>query len=125
MALASRLQATATRLISTYGEAVTLRHYGDPVIASGGGSATRTETDYSTYMVPESFDVTQIDGTVVTSSDFIALISGGTLAVQPEAGDALYQGDPDASSTKKYRVVNVLSTRVEGSDVIYQLHVRG
>ncbi|MGO7686271.1 hypothetical protein ACC696_16630 [Rhizobium ruizarguesonis] len=82
--LFTRLQATAHRLISTYGQAGSIKRIMPPDPIFGGDGA---ETAYAATLVPMTYDQRYVNGTTILSTDRQLYISSVGLAVVPQVGD--------------------------------------
>lgn len=82
--LYTRLQATADRLIKSYGQAGTVTRVG-PVDPVEGGDPV--STPYPAKLVPMAYSAHEIDGTVIKVGDVQIYISAISLAITPTVGD--------------------------------------
>jgi hypothetical protein len=80
----ARLQATAHRLIKSYGQAGTVTRISAPDTVEGGEP---TETSYPATLVPMAYQAHEIDGTVILAGDTQIYISSAGLAIEPKPGD--------------------------------------
>lgn len=80
----AKLQATANRLITKFGQtgAVKRETLPDPVY---GGAPT--VTSYTATLVPMSYDQKYVDGANITTADRKIYISSVGLAITPRVGD--------------------------------------
>lgn len=85
----TRLQQTAERLISKYGQAGTVTRITPPDPVEGGDG---TETAYPAKLVPMTYDQRYIDGTSITTADREVYISSVGLAIVPAPGDIVTAG---------------------------------
>ncbi|WP_421591092.1 hypothetical protein [Shinella sp. M27] len=96
-ALYTRLQATADRLIKSYGQAGTVTRLG-PVDPVEGGDPVATP--YPAKLVPMAYSAREIDGTNILAGDMQIYISSMGLAIEPKPGDLV------TASGKAFRIVN-------------------
>lgn len=96
--LYTRLQATANRLLTSYGQTGSVRRLTAPDPVTGGDPV---ETSYTAKLVPMGYTTREIDGTVIQAGDVQIYISSGGLAIEPTVGDIVV-----TSNGKQYRVVN-------------------
>jgi len=90
--LFARLQATAQRLISKFGQHGTIKRLGsvDPV---EGGDPVPVE--YQATLVPMTYDQRYVNGTTILTSDRQIYISSVGLAIVPTVGDVVVAGGVD------------------------------
>ena len=95
--LFARLQATADRLIKSYGQQGTVTRLGaiDPV--EGGDPV---ETAYPAKLVPMAYTAREIDGTVILAGDVQLYISSVGLPITPQPNDTA------SVNGKTYRIIN-------------------
>ena len=96
--LYARMQATAQRLISKYGQIGTVTRIAPPDPVFGGDPV---ETAYPATLVPMAYDARNIDGTVIKTGDVQVYISAVGLAIVPQVDDTAMVGG------KGYRIVSV------------------
>jgi hypothetical protein len=95
--LYARLQATAQRLITKFGQTGTVTRIIEPDASVGGDP---TETAYPATLVPMAYTAREIDGTVIKTGDMQIYISAVGLAITPGPGDYA------TANGKTYRIVN-------------------
>jgi hypothetical protein len=88
--LFTRLQATAQRLITKYGQPGKMRRVTPPDPISGGDG---TPTDYDCRLFPATYDRRYVDGTNILASDKQLYIGSIGLAVLPQVGDLAIGAD--------------------------------
>lgn len=111
------LTATALRLLTKYGEAVSLSKTVEGSYNTANGTVgAGTTTTYTGYGAPTSYDKTEVDGEIIKATD-IRLILNKTSTV-PE------QGDTCVLNGTTYRVLDVKHTRASGVDIVYILQLR-
>ena len=96
-ALYTRLQATAQRLITKYGQNGTVKRDTPPDPILGGDG---TVTPYPATLVPMTYDQRYIDGTMILAIDPQIYISSVRLPIVPQVGDIVSAGGVD------YHIVN-------------------
>ena len=89
-ALYARLQATAQRLISKYGQSGSVTRVSPPDPINGGDGS---ETTYAAKLVPMTYEQRYVDGTTILANDRQIYISSVGLAVVPQVGDVVTAGD--------------------------------
>lgn len=96
-----RLQATANRLVKSYGQAGVVKRVTPPDPILGGDPVV---TSYSATLVPMAYEARYIDGTVILAGDMQIYVSSVGLAIEPTVGDvvtangtdyAIVNGDPN------------------------------
>lgn len=115
MTLATTLTATAERLLTNYGEAITIsRKVEGAYDVSTGNTAASTDTTYTGYGSPQRLTHKDADGTT-SQDDYLTLwFETGT---EPLVGDvATINGDA-------YRVQQVTQYRIQGQDCLYKLEL--
>lgn len=95
--LYARLQATANRLITKYGQQGTVTRVTPPDPNVGGDPV---ETAYPAKLVPMAYQAREIDGTVILVGDVQLYISAIGLAITPTPGDYA------SVNGKTYRIIN-------------------
>ncbi|NNU66536.1 hypothetical protein G9X67_14755 [Rhizobium sp. WYCCWR 11152] len=90
--LYARLQQTAERLISNFGQIGTIERITPPDPVTGGDPV---ETSYTAKLVPMTYDQRYINGTVITTADRQIYISSVGLAIVPHVGDVVTAGGVD------------------------------
>jgi hypothetical protein len=85
----ARLQATAHRLLTSYGQQGTVTRITSPDPVEGGEP---TETAHPATLVPMTYDQRYIDGTNITTSDRQIYISSVGLGIEPTVGDIITAG---------------------------------
>ncbi|TBE49201.1 hypothetical protein ELH06_08520 [Rhizobium ruizarguesonis] len=85
-----KLQVTATRLITKYGQAGTIRRIAPPDPVTGGDG---TPTDYPCRLFPATYDRRYVDGTNILASDKQLYIGSIGIAVSPKVGDLAIGAD--------------------------------
>ncbi|QIG67253.1 hypothetical protein EVB37_017 [Rhizobium phage RHph_TM3_3_3] len=111
-ALYTRLQATAQRLITRYGQSGVIRRVTPPDPVTGGDG---TPSDYPCILVPMTYDQRYVDGTNVRSADRQLYISSVGLAIKPTVGDQAVTADGTA-----YHIVASDPNNYDGvTDVVF------
>lgn len=118
MGKAAKLTATASRLIRANGEPVTFSRTTegtfDPATGTTTGDTTRSWTIYG---VPDSYELSIINGQSIQAGDVMLLIESTDYVPQPN-DSADYAND-------NWQVVSVPeAVRLQGSTVIYTVQVR-
>ncbi len=104
-ALYTRLQATAQRLITKYGQIGAIKRVSPPDPIEGGEGSTVSNP---AKLVPMTYDQRYVDGTTILANDRQIYISSVGLAIVPRVGDIISAGDVD------YRVVNADTNNYDG-----------
>lgn len=86
-------QATAERLISAKGRAMTLRKRTTGSYSPSTGAATVTQTDTACRGIEVRHEVKSIEGTAIQAGDLRMLLGAQSLTVEPDAGDQLIDAD--------------------------------
>lgn len=95
--LYARLQATANRLITSYGQQGTVTRITPPDPNEGGDPV---ETAYPAKLVPMAYQAREIDGSVILVGDMQLYISSVGLPITPIPGDYA------EANGKTYRIIN-------------------
>jgi len=88
--LFTRLQATAQRLITKYGQAGTIRRISPPDPVLGGDGTT---VDYACKLFPATYDRRYVDGANILASDKQLYIGSISIGVSPKVGDVAIGAD--------------------------------
>lgn len=104
-ALYTRLQATAQRLITKYGQTGTIKRVTPPDPIEGGEGS---ENAYTAKVFPATYDQRYVDGTMILANDRQVYISSVGLAIVPQVGDIMTAGGVD------YHVVNADPNNFDG-----------
>ena len=112
-----KLQATATRLLTKYGQAATLTRwtkgaYNDDTLTTGTGSSA----DLAVTVVEWDFTARERDGTLIRAEDKRFILGGADDA--PKLNDKLKVGGVE------WEVISVEETNPGGTVLLYVLHVR-
>ncbi len=117
MSEASELQDVAVELITEFGELCAFSRTVEGVYnPDAGESFGETPVLYSGYVVPMAYSAYELANSIVEKNDIKLLTSKMTQV--PATGDIL------TFNQLSVRIVNVLSTRYQGNDIIYTLQVR-
>lgn len=116
MSLYPLLQAAAARLLTTYGQPMTLRKRTPGAYNPATGAAAVTQADTTVQGADFAMPEAMIDGTNILRGDRQVLISGGGSV--PDAGDLLVAGGVARN------IVSVKATAPAGTVVIYELVTR-
>lgn len=116
------LAATALRLLTKFGQTVTLRAYGEPVYDPATATATPVVTEYS--RVGAVFDYTDKNqgsmlqnGTMAQADDRQLYLDAGTVA--PTVNDRILLSD-----TSEWTIANVKVVNPSGTAVVYECRIR-
>lgn len=104
--LYARLQQTANRLITKYGQTGKVTRYTAP---SGSEGGEPSEDEYPAKMFPDKYDSREIDGTVIKTGDVKLYISSVGLPVVPDVGMIVIMADG-----KTYRIEDSDPNRYDG-----------
>lgn len=117
MSLGSKMQATALKLLTDYGEAVTFTRVTEGAYdVSTSTLASGSTTTFTGYGAPLNYSKQEIDGNLVTDSDILLIVN--SVSSVPVPGDVVTLNSID------YRVINVDRTRANGLDVIFTCQLR-
>lgn len=97
-ALFARLQETARKLITKYGQQGTVTRHVAPDPVNGGDPVA---TPYTATLIPLAYNARDIDGTNILAGDVQIYISSVGLAIVPATGDFVATADG-----KTYRIIN-------------------
>jgi len=110
------LQGVATKLITDFGKASTLRTV-SRTFSAATGQTTETVSDVTVYATPpEPFKQGRIDGETVRATDLSTLVQGKGLS--PQTGDRLIYGGVE------YQIVNVRPQSAGTVIAFYELQLR-
>lgn len=116
MTFASNLIETASRLLTTYGEAISCsREVVGGFIPSTGEIIPSTTITYSGWGHPSVFTYEEIDNNVILQGDVKLLLSTTT---PPQVDDIL------ELNSVNYTIKQVRNVRAQGSDIMYVLVLR-
>lgn len=112
------LSATASRLLTKYGEAVTLSYKTGGGVDPATGTVTTPQTTVTVggFGYPSRYQKEEIDGAVIKADDVRLVLE--KVAERPQSGwSALVD-------SKQYRVMDVRPVRRSATDVIYICQAR-
>jgi len=113
----SQLAATATSLLDTYGQTVTLSRLTgatfDPILGQDSGGSTTTWTGSGASF---NYNSSEVDGAMVLESDIRLVIEA--VSTTPEIGDQV------TVDSINYHVVSVNETSPGGTTLKYDLQLR-
>lgn len=116
MTFATNTQATASRLLTKYGQTVTFsRTTQGTFVSSTGAVGAGTSSTYSAKVHPKSYKAQEIDNVSILTGD-ILLIAYSTTAI--------LVGDTVSLDSVIYRVQNAEKINAVGSTIIYKAQVR-
>lgn len=104
-ALYTRLQATAQRLISKYGQTGAVKRVSPPDPIEGGEGST---TSYAATLAPITYEQRYVDGSTILVNDRQIYISSVGLAIVPQVGDIVTVGGD------QFHVVNADTNNYDG-----------
>jgi hypothetical protein len=108
--------ATATRLLTKFGAAATLKRQTAGAYNPATGATTVTVTSLTTTAAVFDFDAKHIDGTLILVGDKRAYLAP---AYTPAQGDVLAWQGTD------YQVVAVKAVSPAGTPVLFECQIRG
>ncbi len=115
MTLTSRMTATALRLLTAYGQAITvvsLINDFNPMT----GDAVEDDTDsYTGFGYPSNYNRRDIDGELIRADDILLIFSSTTI---PKVNDVFTVG------AKVMTALAIQVITVSGSDVVYKIQLR-
>lgn len=116
MSFATNMQATASRLLTAYGQTVTFsRTTQGTFVPSTGAVGAGSSSTYTAKVHPKSYTAQEVDKISVLTGDVLLLVYSTT---------AVLVGDTVSLDAVVYRVLNVEKINVQGSNVIYKAQVR-
>lgn len=104
--LYARMQATAARLLKSYGQTGTVTRLAPPDPVNGGDPVP---TSYAATLVPMAYDARNIDGTVIKTGDVQIYISAVELSIVPQVDDIATVGG------KGYQIVHLDPYNFDGA----------
>lgn len=109
--------ATALRLLTKFGQDVTLRNYtiGTYSTSSGANSVTTSDTTVKAAILEFASGQTEQGGTLIQVGDKKCLMQAGTV---PALEDHVIVGSKD------YSILSIGEVNPAGTPVIYQIHLR-
>jgi hypothetical protein len=111
-----RLQSTSQRLLSLYGQSITLTRETEGSYNTATGEATTTgSTSYSGWGNPGTYSKLELLKTNILESDIKLFFYSAT---RPKVGDSLTWDD------ESYRIINVETLNAQGNDCLYILQLR-
>lgn len=111
----SRSKATASRLISRFGQSATLTQ---ETLTGPDYNPTITETDYTVKVAVMEYSNLEVDGSSIQQTDRMAYLSTDGLSVTPQTDDKLTIGG------QEHQIINVKPLSPGGTVVFYELQVR-
>ena len=116
MSFASNLTATALRLLTTYGQSISVTRDVIGAYATATGTVTdSSDTAYSGYGYPQNYNSYLIDGVVIKQQDVLLIFSSTTA---PAVDDIF------TVSAVAYTAQNVEKITAQGSNIVYQVQLR-
>lgn len=116
-ALSTKAKATTHRILSLYGQLVTLKHSEPGVYDPETGTVGTVVTSQTAVAVEQSYLQRDIDGTVVQQGDKKLLLTATNLSA-PMVGDSCtVQG-------VIYAIKNVSCLSPDGTAILYELQLR-
>ena len=114
MTIYTDLQATASSLLASYGQAVTFTRSTKAAFVPGTG-VTKTDTTYTASLIVDNYSAAEIDGNTVQAGD-MKVISYSSTA--PEVDDTA------TVNGTKYRVMRIDPIAPDSTVVAYELQFR-
>jgi len=114
MTLYTDLQATASSLLASYGQAVTFTRSSKATFVPGTG-VTKTDTTYTASLIVDNYSAVEIDGSAVQAGD-MKVISYSSTAPAID--------DTATVNGTKYRIMQVNPISPAGTVVAYELQFR-
>lgn len=115
MTLATRMIATAQRLLTDYGQSISVSRLAGTFNASTGVLGTTSTTTFTGVGYPSNYKRRDIDGAVVREDDALLLFYSSTV---PALNDVFTVG------TKAMTALNIQVVSVSGSTVLYKIQLR-
>lgn len=116
MTFATNMAATALRLLTTYGQSISVTRDVIGSYDSSTGTVTdSSDTTYSGYGYPSNYNSYQIDGTLVRQDDTLLIFSSTTA---PVVNDIFTVG------SQVLTVISVLKITAQGSNIVYKVQLR-
>lgn len=120
MTIYDRAAATALRLLTKYGQTVTLRRITTGDYDPSTGSASQTTTDYTASAAKFDFDfrmsgMTFVPGTLIQSGDKQIFMSAHSLGITPAPGDQVIIG------VDTWPVMGVKELKPADTAVLYEI----
>jgi len=115
--LYDKLQPTADRLITQFGEQVTFTRTYPGAFNPATGAIENSSTNVSTvYAVPSEYNSNQITVSSIQSGDLKLRVTSSMYVPN--------QGDAAEFNNENWVVVDYMTTRVNGLDVTYSVQIR-
>jgi hypothetical protein len=114
----SRMVATSNRLIERFGQLGSIQRPGTPTGPSYNPTPG-TPTSHAARFVITAYSSREVDGTRILTSDKKALISPGSLSIDPTMTDLLIEADGAS-----WKIVDVETLRPAGTTLLYTAQVR-
>lgn len=116
MTFATNLQAAASRLLTAYGQSISvLKDVVASYTVATGAVVQGTDVTYTGYGHPQSYTKENIDGVLIQSGDIKLLFYSAT---QPSLNDIF------TLDSLKYTAVQVSNKKVQGSNIYYEVQLR-
>ena len=113
-----RAAATAIRLLDKYGQSATVTRVTEGQYDPSTGTVEQVEQAFPCMAVVVPYNIAQVDGALVQSTDMQAYVSPYITAT-PEPGDTL-----TLANGKNYTIVRSSPLAPAGTVVLHQLQVR-
>lgn len=114
--LSSEMIAIAKQLLAEFGENAVFERRAIVDYDVQAMDGVEELTQFSGYVYPSNYTNHEIDGEIIQGSDLKILAS--EMATVPDVGDLV------TVSSRKYKIVDVKSTKLSGDDVLYTIQAR-
>ena len=119
--------ASALRLITKKGRAITLRRDGGTVLVDAARPElgfTASTTDHATVGVFLLFNTKEINGTTVLEGDQTVLVPASGLTITPGVSDKLYDGATVETTTPVWKIAKVQTQKPGSQEIMHELQIR-
>jgi len=114
-AFSDRMFATAQRMLTKYGQTVSVVRDNGTFNAATGAMDTTSTTSYAGVGYPSNYRKSDIDGVIVQQSDTLLIFSSNTI---PQVNDAFTVG------TKTMTALDIQFVTISGENVVYKIQLR-
>ena len=118
MSFATNLITTGRTIIQKNGQSLSITRVAEGAYNVADGTvATGTTTNYTAYGAPVDYTANEIDGKSIRQSDIKVWLEKPT-SVTPLVGDVV------TIDSVAHKVVDVITYKAQGSDIVYKLQCR-
>ncbi len=115
----SKLQNTAFKLLSKFGEDIIIRRETKTTYNPATNTDSVSTTDnYTVKGVKSNFRKSEIDGEIIQQGDFKLLLESKNLSIDPKTSDKIIY------NSNIYKIIDIISVKPADTIIYYILQVR-